>query len=140
MRIDIEQQIINNFIHSNKKERFLFKISRSAHRSAILAELNDLNCFNPKCLVPLPHQVCNPAAIEERLRSYGSNTECYVMSLMHTIDGRIMSLNEALFSCVGVGVATITYCYHIRVGYYEGDQSGCYLLKNEIISRPGTKI
>ena len=74
------------------------------------------------------------AWIEERLRAAGAPRQCYVIASDATLDGRDLSLDEALDALHGQSNPGVISCIPGQLAYYEAENSG----ERFILDRTGT--
>jgi len=128
MKQKYDEEIVRYFIQKDKKERYLYMLTRSKHRRAVINELYDLNDFEPESVSEVPRTLCDAQNIYAFLKSKGAGDAAYVISASTERDGQIFPLLDALEDCVGYGVLTLVYCFKTKIGYCQTDGSRCFLL------------
>lgn len=58
------------------------------------------------------------------MREKGGGENCYVISTNWELDGKELSLREALEGIVGSGFGSYVSCIAGKLGYYEGEKAG----------------
>jgi hypothetical protein len=71
-----EKALVAAFIKKEKKERYLFLLSRAGRRNKVLGKLHHFNDFDPRYVQEMDAQ----ADIESVLRKKGAPDTCYVIS------------------------------------------------------------
>jgi hypothetical protein len=67
--------------------------------------------------------------VEANLRRRGSPSTCYLLAANSDLDGREMSLGEALNAIIGMGGGAFVSCIPGQLGFYEyEDMKSSYLL------------
>jgi hypothetical protein len=70
-----------------------------------------------------------PGPVEAMLRTRGAPETCYVMAANSDLDGREMSLSDALEAILGMGNGAFVSCIPGRLGFYEYEAANSsYLL------------
>lgn len=129
MEVNPEEAFISAFIAKDKRDRYLGFLSPKRRD-----KLRDL----------LPHGTVGHLAVEFKkailpkdqtlegihliLTARGAHASCHVISHDSRIDGRDMSLREALEATVGQGMGTIICCVAGRLAYFEGEDMGARFL------------
>jgi hypothetical protein len=71
----------------------------------------------------------------QRLRKLGARKECHVISFKDSVDGKQMTLEDAIHATVGFGLPSILICIPDSLCYFEAEQErGAgprYLLRKE---------
>lgn len=120
---NIEDIFLNNFIDKrirdrirfelNKEEKRIYAISRFCHRTEDIIIKSNILTSNKK----LKYE-----EILKLLRKYGAQKNCYVISSDSEIDGKTMTLDEALDTCHGLGMPSIIICIPDHLAYIECEQ------------------
>lgn len=101
----IEEEFVNNYIVSNKRERLIFELQGKKRRNGV-----DRFCHCVDNLVI-------KSAIKERGKyilqelqktiTAAKTDKCYVISFFEDIDGKVMDKNEVLDTIIGRGMPSI---------------------------------
>ncbi|MGE5397579.1 MAG: hypothetical protein ACM3MK_08635 [Chitinophagales bacterium] len=120
---DIEIEIIKTFFHKSIQDRAIFELNSSKKRKPFIGRLshNFQEIFNQKYLIKIQLPNSNYVDILRSLKQYGANDKCYSISSNGEIDGKELSLTEALEKAVGFGMPSIIYCGS-GLAYFEAEQ------------------
>ena len=121
-----DEEIVRLFIHKDRKEGCLFKLTHHRRREVVGALHGQIE-FDPRFCVELP-KALSPNSLLKMLKDKGAGNYAYVMSNNEELDGETLPLLDALNGCVDSTIGTIIYCLEGQVGYYESDDAGRYLL------------
>ncbi len=70
-----------------------------------------------------------PGAVESALRTRDAPATCYIVAANSDLDGREMSLGEALAAVIGMGGGAFVSCIPGRLAVYQyGEMKSSYLL------------
>jgi len=125
-----EEQFARSFIVPKKRDRYLALLESKRGRSKLLNGFNHCHDLDARYATLIPSNQQSDGFIESLLRRKGAPETCYVMSDNRDIDGREMSLSEALAKTVGLGSGTFISCLPGKLGYFEfEDLSERYILQ-----------
>ena len=125
-----EEQFARAFVVPKKRERYLGLLESKRGRTKLLAGFNHCPDLDPRYATLIPSNQQSDSSIESLLRRKGAPETCYVMSDNRDIDGREMSLSDALAKTVGLGSGTFISCLPGKLGYFElEDLSERYILE-----------
>ena len=125
-----EQALVLAFIKPQKQQRWLEFLANPKRRGDILKTLPHLRDLDERFAHRIPSAQQTTAGILDLLRSHGAPVECYLVSESSELDGRSLSLDEALGAVIGMGMGTLVSCIPGRLGYFEGESQGArYLLE-----------
>jgi hypothetical protein len=125
-----EEQFARAFIVPAKRDRYLTLLESKGGRTKLLNGFSHCHDLDPRYATLIPATQQSDSAIESLLRRKGAPETCYVMSDNRDIDGREMSLSEALSEIVGCGGGTFISCVPGKLGYFElEDLSERYILE-----------
>ncbi len=113
-----EEKTVDAFIVREKRERYKSLLSNARKRAATLARLNHFRDLDENYATWLPSN----APIEMMLRQAGSPEEVYIISSVKGIDGKLMSLDDAVHKVVASGWGTIISCIPGQLAYYHGEE------------------
>ena len=114
-----EEQFARAFIVPAKRARYLSMLESERGRSKLLDSFNHCHDLDPRFAKPIPPNQQSPQSIETMLRRKGASDTCYVMSDNRQIDGREMSLSDALSETVGMDSGTLISCVAGKLAYFE---------------------
>jgi hypothetical protein len=125
-----EEQFARFFIVAKKRDRYLTLLESKKGRPSLLSGLNHCHDLDPRYATLIPSNQQSATTIESLLRQKGAPDSCYVISTNRDIDGREMSLTDALAETVGVNMGTFISCVPGKLGYFEmEDLSERYILQ-----------
>src|ERR1043166_4396112 len=114
-----EEQFARSFIIAKKRDRYLALLESKRGRAKLLDGFNHCHDLDPRYATLIPPNQQSDSSIESLLRRKGAPETCYVMSDNRDIDGREMSLSDALTETVGMGAGTFISCLPGKLGYFE---------------------
>ena len=122
-RTEIEARIIRAFVVADRKEKYLEALPNSKRRLKVLDRLNHhIDDIDSRYRVSVPPEQHTPSAIEKLLRTRGAPSLCYVMSSSTRLDGREMSLADALKEVIGYQMGTLISCIPGQLAFYESEE------------------
>ena len=116
-----EESLINAFVRSAKRARFIEFLGSPKRRPKFLANLSHFRDLDPRYLVPIPPAEQHAKNIAALLTARGAPSRCHVISTDSQLDGRDLNLVEVLEQIVGFGKGTLISCVPGRLGYFEGE-------------------
>jgi hypothetical protein len=116
MRV-LEEELIDAFIVSSKRERYKTLLASRRRRGKILDGLNHLQDLDPKYATEVPFKT----DVASLLRDRGAPERCHVISDAPELDGREMPLEDAIGQMEECMLGTIVGCIPGRLGYYYGE-------------------
>ncbi|MGG4438652.1 hypothetical protein AAXE64_29285 [Priestia megaterium] len=134
----IEELLIRKFFKRSLQDRVLFELFSRKKRKNALSRLchNYDDTLNKEYMTKLEEDDYNSKTISDLLKKLGSETYCYVISWDEGIDGKQLSLQEALDKVVGLGMPSIISCIHGELAYFEGEHeygsTPRYILKQKV--------
>lgn len=125
-----EEQFARSFIVPEKRARYLSLLESKRGRSKLTNGFNHCHDLDPRFAKPIPSNQQSAQSIETLLKRKGAPDTCHVMSDIRAIDGREMSLSEALLETVGSDAGTLISCIEGRLAYFELEGfDGRYILE-----------
>ena len=119
-----EQQFIRSFIVPEKRDRYLELLGSEKGRKKLRAGLYHCRDIDQRFARLLSSEDQNSTNVERILKSKGASESCYLLSAENDLDGREMSLSEALFEVVGSNSGTFVSCIPGKLGYFEFEEMG----------------
>ncbi|MFV0388439.1 MAG: hypothetical protein ACK5NT_06775 [Pyrinomonadaceae bacterium] len=118
-----EIEFIKNFVIKTKRDRFLSFVMNEKGRKKFLMELEHPGFFidNPNVRTINPYQTA--IEFENRLIQLSGVNSCYVISSNPTIDGKELSISEALLKVVEGNFGTILSIVPGKIAFFE-DEDG----------------
>ena len=125
-----EEQFARSFIVPEKRSRYLTLLESKRGRSKLLSGFNHCSDLDPRFATLIPSNQQSATSIESLLRRKGAPDTCYVMSDNRDIEGREMSLSDALLETVGMDAGTLISCVAGQLAYFELEGfDGRYILQ-----------
>jgi hypothetical protein len=118
-----EQALINKFVTSNKRERYLTFLAKNKTRNKLLDELYHFKDFNWKLFREILGSEIPAQTVALKIKSHKNISTCMVISTDAEYDGKLMSVDEAIEKVIGVE-GTILIFGEAEVVYYEGEGPG----------------
>jgi hypothetical protein len=128
VRLDLEQQFIKQFVRKEKQGRYLGFIENPKRRGTFLGMLYHGQDLNKQLFQSLRGiGMHESTAIRIKADLLKTNSKGYIISVNKELDGREMSLNEAIEKAVGQE-GTVLLFGDGKGAYYEGEPPhNCYL-------------
>jgi hypothetical protein len=127
-----EEALIKAFIVKAKHKRMISQLANPKRRDAVLKTFAHFRDLNPRWAHRCAPSLHNPSSIEQLLRSKGAPSLCYAISQDSLMDGRFLSLNEALAAVVGqLGFGTFISSIPGKLGYFE-DEDGRFIREKSL--------
>ena len=120
--MDHETALINAFILRSKRDRYTVMLRNPKRRTKILNKLHHLKDLDPRFLVEISPSDHSADTIAALLVKRGASTQCHVIGGGRELDGRDLSLVEALDQVVSFGYGTLISCIPGRLGFFEGEE------------------
>ena len=125
-----EEQFARCFVVPEKRARYLALLESKHGRAKLLNGFNHCHDLDPRFAKEIPSSQQSADSIEALLRRKGASDTCYVMSDNSAIDGKEMSLPEALSATVGMDCGTFISCVPGKLAYFELEAfDGRYILQ-----------
>lgn len=113
----LEAVTIQAFIAPNRRERWVAMLGSAKGRREQLDRLNHLRDLDKRYVRWLDSN----ADVVGLLRARGAPRECFVMSPVAELDGRVMELGEAIEAVAASMSGAIVSCVAGRLGLYCGE-------------------
>lgn len=125
-----EELFVKNFIIPRKRERYAELLGKEKSRDKILNEFRIHWDLVKEFMTLVPPNQQFSKGIYKLLKDKGAPQKCYLISNNWDIDGKEMTLSEALEQTVGYGSGTFVSCIAGKLGYFESDEaSDRYILE-----------
>jgi hypothetical protein len=115
-----EQTLIKKFVIKEKQDRYLTFLSKDKTRNKFTDELYHFKDFNWKLFREIPGSENESQVIALKVSSNKNISTCSIISADPDLDGKIMSVDEAIKNGVGIE-GTILIFGDADIIYYEGD-------------------
>jgi hypothetical protein len=123
-----DERVVALFGKKDKRERLLFLASKAARRSDFIdALLHDTRSLDRSLLTVLEAKEAEVAGLLIRLRA-AATAPAYCISAMGEIDGREVTLAEALRTCIGRAQDTLVFCLANESAYFENHEGEQFTL------------
>ena len=116
-----ERQLIRAFILPQRQGRYLELLAKPKRRKDIVDALAHFKHLDMRYAVQIPGPQRRASGILELLQSKGAPETCYAVSEDSELDGKEISLTDALGSIVGCGMGTFLSCIPGRLAYFEDE-------------------
>lgn len=127
--MDHEQEFVRAFIVKAKQSRYLSKLASAKHRREFLSRLDHNLDYDSRFSNQIPRSEQTAAAVQATLQALGAPEHCYAIAASADLDGRLLSLREALESVLGMGKGVVLSCVPGKLAYYESEEvNGRYIL------------
>lgn len=123
-QVGIEEATIRAFMRKERRERWVAGLASAKRRPRMLDKLNHTDDIDEKHATVLP----GGADIESELRRRGAGEICHVISDNADLDGRDLSLGEALRKMEEGTWGTLICCVPGRLAYYMSESGVTRLL------------
>ena len=120
MRLDLEQQFIKRFVFKAKQDRYLGFVENPKRRNVFLKMLYHGQDLDTHLFQELRGSIIESDAIRKKAQSLKNGDKCYIISVSRALDGREMSLTEAIEESVGQE-GTLLLFGDGAGAYYEGE-------------------
>jgi hypothetical protein len=119
----IETIFVTNFVQKSRRERTVFELSSVARRGKFLNRLchNFANIFDARYVQPILERI-DEINLRQRLEKQGAKKTAHVVSCNDSVDGKLLSLEEAIKAVLGYGLPSIIICAPDSLAYFEGEQ------------------
>jgi hypothetical protein len=119
-----EEAFVNAFIWKNRRDRALFELASESKRWKFLDRLchDYAGVFDARYLRPFPELGHDPAGLLKRLRGHGAGSTCHVISSNGDVDGKQLTLEDAIRATLGFGFPSVLICDPDSLAYFEAEQ------------------
>ncbi|HKW08769.1 MAG TPA: hypothetical protein VJO33_00230 [Gemmatimonadaceae bacterium] len=121
---DAAIEIVNAFVASPKKERFLTLLGTKKGRPKLRQTLAHFQDLDPRYAQRLGSDLRTTDAIVALLEQRGAPAICYLLSEDPDLDGCELPLEEAVERVHGRGMGTFISCIPGRLAYFESEGMG----------------
>jgi hypothetical protein len=133
-------EVIAAFFLAERRARFLSLARSPRGRAKLRRELAHLRSIDPRYRSHLPGSLHQVDSIVRALKQRGAPDLCYIISESPSLDGRTISLQDALNAVVGRGLGSIISCVPGRLAFYEGeDPTERYVLERDSVPTDKTE-
>jgi hypothetical protein len=111
------------FVEPSYRIRFRESFGDEKRRAKMLRELSHFARLDPRFAIEVATSRQRSTVLEPALRGRGAPDRCYLVSEDSQLDGREMSLTEALVETTDAGseMATFISCIPGRLAYFHGE-------------------
>ena len=131
-REEHERGLMLSFIPPDRRNRYLELISKPKRRKDIVESLAHFKHLDLRYVVPIPGNQSGPSGIIELLKSRGAPETCFALSEDSELDGKEISLADALASIVGRGMGTFLSCIPGKLAYFEDEDQRWILERKNV--------
>jgi len=117
-----ETQLVRAFLLPQRQERYLELLSKPHRRRDVTDQLAHFKHIDMQWVVALPKNVHDAAHVLPLLKAKGAPDTCYAISEEEDLDGKVVSLAEALSTIYGRGIGTFLSCLPGRLAYFEDEE------------------
>jgi len=129
-----EYQTIRSFVSRQKRARYLEFVADSRTRTKFTHALAHFRDIDTRYKRPIPSSRQNPKEIERILKAKGAFAFCHAITENPDLDGKDISLEEALEEIVGRGMGAILSCIPGRLAFMETEDER-FILERERVTR-----
>ena len=126
-RQEHERRLIQSFILPQRQNRYLELLAKPERRKDITRSLAHFKHLDMRYAFRIPAACRLRPGILELLKSKGAPDSCYVLSENKEIDGKEMSLPEALEFVFGRGIGAFLSCIPGKLAYFEDEEDNFVL-------------
>lgn len=119
--VGIEKALWEAFIAPGKRRRYLELLDTKRGRDKIRFGLDHLGDLDPSLCKKIKPGEQHFQWILEALQKLGAPSNCYVISSADALDGRHMSLVDALQEVIGHSTGTFVSCIVGELAYFESE-------------------
>lgn len=109
------------FLSPNARSRYETLLRTERGRKKVRLDLAHFEHFDAKTVVEIAPKNQQAEKIAELLTGLGAPERCIVLSEDGALDGREMTLPDALSEIVGMGFGTFLSCLSTKLAYFEGE-------------------
>ena len=109
-----------DFLAEPSKRRLRALLEAGPHRRKDVRALLDHHVtLDPRFAHPLQGSIAGATAVEAMLREHGAPSDCHLLSADAKLDGRTLSLRDAVAAVSGSSFGGFISCIAGRLGYFE---------------------
>lgn len=131
-----EYQTIRSFVSRQKRSRYLEFVADSRTRTKFTHALAHFHDIDTRYKRPIPPSRQNPREIERILKLKGAFGFCHAITEDPNLDGKDISLEEALEEVVGRGMGAILSCIPGRLAFMEMEDERFILERDRATAGP----
>ena len=131
-----EYQTIRSFVPRQKRARYLEFVADSRTRTKFTHALAYFRDIDTRYKRPIPPSSQNPREIERILKFKGAFAFCHAITENLDLDGKDISLEEALEKIVGRGMGAILSCIPGRLAFMETEDERFILERERVTAGP----
>jgi|SRR5215469_16388156 len=120
-QVEHEEALVRAFILPQRRDRYLEMVAKPKKRQVFTESLAHFKHLDMRFAVRIPPNQQHANEIAKILKSKGAPATCYAFSEWDEIDGRDISLDDALKAVVGGGMGTFLSCIPGRLAYFEDE-------------------
>lgn len=117
--IDIETKVIQRFVITTKRDRYLAFIKKEKTREKFINELHHMNFLQPDLFDTVKGNEYE--FIKQRLKVSGNIKDCYVISENQRIDKKRLDIDTALTETIGADQGTLLVFGDAEILYSEAE-------------------
>lgn len=117
------------FITTVRRQRYSDQLQRKAGREKFVARLAHFPHWDPACVVMIGAETRD--VVVAALVKRGAGSLCWCISESRKLDRRELPLAEAISLVLGSQQGTVISCLPGRLGYYEGEDARCLLVRDK---------
>ena len=117
-----ETQLVRAFLLPQRQERYLELLSKPHRRRDVTGQLAHFKHIDMRWVVALAKNAHDAAHVLLLLKAKGAPDTCYAISEEDDLDGKEVSLAEALKTVFGRGIGTFLSCLPGRLAYFEDEE------------------
>jgi hypothetical protein len=120
---DAEIETIRAFVVPTKRDRYVGFLSNEKRRREFVRGLAHFNDFDLRWIVRIAPSSQNPDGIYAMLKAHGAPKTCHAISELTDLDGKEISLRDAIQDVIGRQMGTILCCLPGRLAYFENEDT-----------------
>jgi hypothetical protein len=110
------------FISQEWRRRFRESLASPKRREKLLRQLAHFRHLDHRFTIEVPTRDQKSGLLGPALRMRGAGARCYLVSEDRELDGREMTLDDALAQVQGSFLATFVSCVPGRLAYFHGEE------------------
>lgn len=123
-----QEHLVRAFFLPEKRDRYLGFIHNHKKRRKFLMEMAHFEGLDERFTQSIPSRLQTVEGIVSLLRQLGASMTCLAISDDKDVDGKVLSLEEALGTILGRTFATFLSCKPGKLAYFE-NEDGRWILK-----------